>query len=188
MPYKSGNWRDSHTVTEEHMKLKMFEPNTQSGPQWVRFTSHQQTSLWGRSEMRSALRLRSRLLLMLTGTRAWWRSGTPRCRWMKTVCIDDCALWSFPSIVTCDHLPQTLTCLEFHVCSTSTCLCPCVRWKRHWMSSEFLSLQRQSGRCSPPGWSSLHRAAAWKTNAPHRQDRLRIVKITVNQWLSNVAE
>lgn len=33
MPYKSGNWRDSHTVTEEDRKLKMPEPNTQSGPQ-----------------------------------------------------------------------------------------------------------------------------------------------------------
>lgn len=77
-----------------------------------------------------------------------------------TVCVDNCAPWSFPSIVTCDHSPRTLTCREFRGCSTSTCWCPCVRWKRHWMSSEFLSLQRRSGRCSPPGWSSLRRVAA----------------------------
>lgn len=28
MPYKSGNWRDSHTVTEEDLKFKTLEPNT----------------------------------------------------------------------------------------------------------------------------------------------------------------
>lgn len=89
-PYKSGNCRDSQTVTEVKIwSSKCLNWKRKSGPMRVQFTAHQQTSLWGRSETRSTLHLRSRRLLMPTGTREWWRSGTLRCRWMNTHnCLD----------------------------------------------------------------------------------------------------
>lgn len=84
-------------------------------------------------------------------------------------CSSDCGCYNNETL----SLTLSLTCPEFHECSTCRCVCLCALLKCHWMSCGLLSSQLQSGRHWPPGSSSLHHAAWWKTNAPRTPGHLR---------------
>lgn len=138
---------------------------------------HQQTWQRGRVFLTSALRLRSRLLSRLTGTRAWPRSDTRRCHWKpNTTQMRELGLWRGGGWKIKGHYLNgsgPLTCPECRKHSTGRRGRLYARLKCHWTSCGAFSSWRRSGRCWLPPCSSVLHAAEWNTISPHMSGRLR---------------